>query len=89
MESAEAKVPRKTWWQSIIIFLLWLLRKLVDGHLLPLQIMGKKLGYIIVDVLEDKLIIRTFLFLTNDGTPEGRKLAQITKLKNWISNIWI
>jgi hypothetical protein len=55
--------------------------KLVDSQLLPLYISGKKLGYLVVDLLDDKLIIRTFLFLTNDGTPEGRKLAQITKLK--------
>lgn len=55
--------------------------KLVDGQLLPLYISGKKLGYLVVDLLNDRLIIRTFLFLTNDGTPEGRKLAQITKLK--------
>jgi hypothetical protein len=25
-------------------------------------------------------VVRTFLFLTNDGTPEGRKLAAITNL---------
>jgi hypothetical protein len=54
---------------------------LVDGNLLPLSVLGKKLGYLAVDLVDGKLIIRTFLFLTNDGTPEGRKLAELTKLK--------
>jgi hypothetical protein len=55
--------------------------KLLEGQLLPLRIAGKKLGYLVVDLAEDKLVIRTFLFLTNDGTPEGRKLAALTRLK--------
>lgn len=54
---------------------------LVDGKLLPLSVLGKRLGYLVVDLVDGKLIIRTFLFLTNDGTPEGRKLAELTKLK--------
>lgn len=54
---------------------------LVDGNLLPLSVLGKKVGYLAVDLVEDKIVIRTFLFLTNDGTPEGRKLAELTKLK--------
>lgn len=50
-------------------------------RLLPFRIMGKKLGYLVTDRLDDKLVIITFLFLTNDGTPEGKKLAELTLLE--------
>jgi hypothetical protein len=42
---------------------------------------GKKLGYLVTELMENRLVILTFLFLTNDGTPEGRKLAELTRLQ--------
>jgi hypothetical protein len=39
-----------------------------------------KVGYLVTILHDDKLVIRTFLFLTNDGTPEGRKLRALTGL---------
>ena len=39
-----------------------------------------KVGYLLTTIHEDKLVIRSFLFLTNDGTPESRKLHQLTGL---------
>lgn len=36
-----------------------------------------KYGYLKADIFGDILILRTFLFLTNDGTPEGKKLSEI------------
>jgi len=41
---------------------------------------GIKTGYFKGDVIEGKLILRTFLFLTNNGTPEGERLHQNTGL---------
>ncbi len=35
------------------------------------------LGYLKAVITGDKLVIRTFLFLTNNGTPEGKKLAEL------------
>jgi hypothetical protein len=52
-----------------------------NGQLLVFNAGGKKLGYLVTDLLDDMLVIRTFLFLTNDGTPEGRKLAELTRLQ--------
>jgi hypothetical protein len=40
-----------------------------------------KLGYLLCEVLHDYVLIRTFLFITNSGTPEGDKLAAITNLQ--------
>ena len=36
-----------------------------------------KVGYFKADIIGDKLLIRTFLFVTNNGTPEGKKLGKI------------
>ena len=33
------------------------------------------------DIIGDKLVIRTFLFLTNNGTPEGKKLHNLIGLQ--------
>jgi hypothetical protein len=39
-----------------------------------------KVGYFVTILHEDKLVILTFLFLTNDGTPEAEKLRALTGL---------
>lgn len=41
---------------------------------------GVKVGYLLGKLVEGKIIITTFLFLTNDGTPEGKKLRENTGL---------
>ncbi|NJK87778.1 MAG: hypothetical protein HC906_19220 [Bacteroidales bacterium] len=49
-----------------------------DGNLLiAYKMNSKKYGYFKADIIGDKLLLRTFLFLTNDGTPEGKKLARL------------
>jgi len=40
-----------------------------------------KVGYFLVSYHGDKWVIRTFLFLTNEGTPEGTKLKEIVGLE--------
>lgn len=45
------------------------------GFLFPYFYLQKRLGYLKANLIENKIIIRTFLFLTNNGTPEGKKLA--------------
>lgn len=52
-----------------------------SSSLVEYQIHGKKLGYLVCSVHDEKIIIRTFLFLTNDGTPEGKKLFELSKLE--------
>lgn len=49
---------------------------LVEFHLYEV-----KLGYLVCSLADDKIVIRTFLFLTNDGTPEGDRLSELTKLE--------
>jgi len=45
------------------------------GFLFPYSYSDKRLGYLKANLIGDKIVIRTFLFLTNNGTPEGKKLA--------------
>ncbi|MDR2449435.1 MAG: hypothetical protein LBD52_05700 [Prevotellaceae bacterium] len=40
-----------------------------------------KIGYFVAEVVEGIILIRTFLLLTNSGTPEGEKLTKLTGLQ--------
>lgn len=52
------------------------------GHVLLACYLGPyKMGYFVISLHEDKWLIRTFLFLTNEGTPEGNRLKKLTKLE--------
>ncbi len=44
--------------------------------LIEYRILDKKLGYLVVEIVSGILLIRTFLFLTNHGTPEGENLTR-------------
>ncbi len=50
---------------------LWVEYRLLDKY---------RLGYLVVQQLPDKVLVKTFLFLTMHGTPEARKLRQRLKL---------
>lgn len=52
-----------------------------DRSLVEFYLSDKKAGYLQVELHEDKLVIHTFLFLTNSGTPEGIKLEQLAGLQ--------
>jgi hypothetical protein len=52
-----------------------------NNHLVPFDLASGKIGYLLCRWCERKIIITTFLFLTNDGTPEGKKLEELTMLR--------
>jgi hypothetical protein len=52
-----------------------------DRFLFEYHIVDIKIGYLVVQKLEGALLIRTFLFITHNGTPEGRKLEELTGLQ--------
>ncbi len=52
-----------------------------NRYLIEYRIQGFKVGYFLASVEENILVLRTFLFLTNNGTPEGKKLYRNTGLK--------
>lgn len=54
-------------------------RKNRKGELLfEFSLFGKKVGYFVALVIGQQILLRTFLFLTNNGTPEGEKLHSNT-----------
>jgi len=48
--------------------------------LINFMISGLKLGYLVASVQKGILLVQTFLLITNNGTPEGDRLATLTKL---------
>lgn len=47
-----------------------------------------RLGYIVLEYLEGILVARTFLLLTNNGTPEGDRLKEISGLTKIDHKYW-
>lgn len=47
-----------------------------------------KAGYLVCSIYEGVILIRSFLFLTMDNTPEGKKLAEITGLQKMDKQYW-
>jgi len=52
-----------------------------SSSLVEFDIFDQKLGYLVCVVHEEMIVIRTFLFITNDGTPEGKKLSELTRVQ--------
>jgi hypothetical protein len=53
----------------------------INSFLFPVILGKARVGYLKANVIGDKLVIVTFLFLTNNGTPEGKKLNQMVGLQ--------
>ncbi|MDR1918190.1 MAG: hypothetical protein LBQ65_00910 [Tannerellaceae bacterium] len=52
-----------------------------NRFLLEYRMHGIKIGYCLAELAKDVLLIRTFLLLTSNSTPEGDKLAKLTRLQ--------
>jgi len=48
--------------------------------LLSFRILETKMGYFTAQYIDGAVLIHTFLFITNNGTPEGEKLNELTGL---------
>ena len=67
----------------------WLIRSLLkkdirkgnnNNYLIAYYIEERKLGYLVADIRDAHILIHTFLFITNEGTPEGNLLMANTGL---------
>jgi len=69
-----------------ILFLIFMQDKIEhcwhkNACLVTYRVSGEKAGYLVVKLHTDKLVIHTFLFLTNDDTPEGDKLKSLLEIE--------
>jgi len=51
-----------------------------DLLLCPIQIHNCKVGYFVAEIIDDCLVLKTFLFITHSSTPEGDTLKKISGL---------
>lgn len=49
--------------------------------LIEFRIFNTKAGYFLTEIIDGIVVIKTFLFVTNNGTPEGERLGKITGLQ--------
>lgn len=49
-------------------------------RLLPFKIFGIKIGYLVANLVDGKILFQTFLFITHNSTPEGIRLKKLTGL---------
>jgi hypothetical protein len=56
--------------------------------LLPFKVFEVKIGYLVANVIDEKLLFRTFLFITHNSTPEGDRLRQLTGLSKEDITYW-
>ena len=73
--------------QEAINYALWEntndIKQFVNYHgylLLPFNVFGIKTGYLVANVTDDKLLFRTFLFITHNTSPEGDRLRKLSGL---------
>jgi hypothetical protein len=55
--------------------------KRASSSLVPYKLADQKLGYFVCKWCDNHILLSTFLFLTNDGTPEGKKLQKLLLLQ--------
>ncbi|TLX76135.1 hypothetical protein E9993_07950 [Labilibacter sediminis] len=47
-----------------------------------------KLGYFLADIIEEKIVIKTFLLITHANTPEGSRFQELTGFTKYDINYW-
>lgn len=52
-----------------------------DRYLIPVLFYNRKLGYLVAHYVDSILVVTTFLFITQEGTPEGMLLNKLTGFK--------
>lgn len=57
---------------------------LPDGaFLIAMRYALRRIGYLVAEVIEDVVLLRTFLFLTQSGTPEGDRFNERLRIRNY------
>ncbi|TAJ09020.1 hypothetical protein DMA11_20895 [Marinilabiliaceae bacterium JC017] len=59
-----------------------------DELLIEYRLNDMRLGYLKADIIEGMVVLRTFLFITNDCTPEGQLLKAFTGMQKMDKKYW-
>jgi hypothetical protein len=66
-----------------------------DGsYLVEYLLAGKRIGYLVAQKVNDLILVKTFLFITMDGTPEGENIRRRLRLRRAdkelleLDNLW-
>lgn len=54
----------------------------------PYKINEIKIGYFLADIIDDKIVIRTFILITHTSAPEGRNFQELTGFTKYDMNYW-
>jgi len=74
-----------TIWQNTSRFKIIRYKQLL---LLTVKVHEVNIGYFVSEIIDDKIVIKTFLFITHNSTPEGDKLKEITGLGKSDISYW-
>lgn len=62
---------------------------IIDRHIyIPYYIHDMRVGYFIAELIDDKILIRTFILATHTSAPEGRKFQTLTGLRKMDMSYW-
>lgn len=51
-----------------------------DAYHIELRILNIKLGYLVTSLIDDMLVVKTFIFVTQSGSPEGKRIETAMRL---------
>lgn len=71
---------RECLWRSLKIPKLIAMPRDKGKYLVEYNLLGHKIGYLVAELVDGKVLIETFLFLTMDQTPEGDAIFQRLQL---------
>ena len=52
-----------------------------DAYHIEFKILNLKLGYLVAILVDDILVVKTFIFITQSGSPEGKRIETTTGIK--------
>jgi hypothetical protein len=80
-ERISCKYPQASEFEMMLAFIVPKITRQGKSHyLVEFRTSNLKAGYFLCELVENALLVRTFLFLTHDGTPEGKMLTETTGL---------
>jgi len=55
----------------------------LNTYLIEMRYMEFRIGYLVAEVVDEAVVLRTFLFITQSGTPEGDRFNEALRIGNY------